>query len=42
MWLGIAGTYRKHETIDVVYEADGRREVETDLTPEPYEPDGSG
>ena len=23
MWLGIAGTYRKHETIDVVYEADG-------------------
>jgi hypothetical protein len=37
MWLGIAGTYRKHETIDVVYAADGRREVETDLKPEPYE-----
>jgi hypothetical protein len=38
MWLGIAGTYRKHETIDLVYEADGRREVETGLTPQPYEP----
>ena len=25
MWLGIAGTYRKHETVDVVYERDGRR-----------------
>ena len=23
MWLGIAGTYRKHETVDVVYESDG-------------------
>ena len=33
MWLGIAGTYRKHETVDVVYEADGRREVETGLQP---------
>ena len=36
MWLGIAGTYRKHETVDVVYEADGRREVETGLLPRPY------
>ena len=32
MLLGIAGTYRKHETVDVVYEADGRRNVAT-LTP---------
>jgi hypothetical protein len=39
MWLGIAGTYRKHETVDVVYEADGRREVETGLQPQPYESD---
>lgn len=39
MWLGIAGSYRDHETIDVVYEADGRREVETGLTPQPYEAD---
>jgi len=39
MWLGIAGTYRKHETVDVAYEADGRREVETGLRPEPYDSD---
>jgi hypothetical protein len=38
MWLGIAGTYRKHETVDIVYEADGRREVETGLRPEAYQP----
>ena len=37
MWLGIAGTYRKHETVDLVYEVDGRREVDTGLQPEPYE-----
>jgi hypothetical protein len=37
MWLGIAGTYRKHETVDVVYETDGRRAVETGLQPEPYD-----
>jgi len=42
MWLGIAGTYRNHETVDVVFEADGRREVETGLRPEPYEAGGSG
>ena len=36
MWLGVAGTYRKHETIDLVYQVDGRREVETGLRPEPY------
>jgi hypothetical protein len=32
MLLGVAGTYRKHETVDVVYELDGRRTVAT-LTP---------
>jgi hypothetical protein len=37
MWLGIAGTYRKHENVDVVYEADGRRQVETGLTPVPFD-----
>ena len=42
MWLGVAGTYRKHETVDVVYEWDGRREVATGLEPEPYEADESG
>ena len=31
MLLGIAGTYRKHETVDVVYEAGGRRLVAADL-----------
>jgi hypothetical protein len=29
MLLGIAGTYRKHENVDVVYEAAGRRTVAT-------------
>jgi hypothetical protein len=42
MWLGIAGTYRKHETVDVVYEHGGRREVATGLEPQPCESDGSG
>jgi hypothetical protein len=37
MWLGIAGTYRKHETVDIAYEADGRRQVETGLRPEAYD-----
>lgn len=32
MLLGIAGTYRKHENVDVVYESGGRRTVAT-LTP---------
>jgi hypothetical protein len=32
MLLGVAGTYRKHETVDVIYDADGRRTVAT-LTP---------
>ena len=32
MLLGIAGTYRKHDTVDVVYEVDGRRTVAS-LTP---------
>jgi hypothetical protein len=37
MFLGVAGTYRKHETVDVVYEADGRRQVATGLPLEPVE-----
>jgi hypothetical protein len=32
MLLGVAGTYRKHENVDVVYEHGGRRTVAT-LTP---------
>ena len=37
MWLGIAGTYRKHETVDLVYEEGGRRHVETGLVPAPLD-----
>jgi hypothetical protein len=33
MFLGVAGTYRKHDTIDVVYERAGRRAVATGLRP---------
>ena len=29
MLLGVAGTYRKHENVDVAYEVDGRRTVAT-------------
>lgn len=34
MLFGVAGTYRKHDTVDVVYERDGRRVVATGLRPE--------
>ena len=34
MLLGVAGTYRKHDTVDVVYEREGRRVVATGLPPE--------
>jgi hypothetical protein len=37
MLLGIAGTYRKHDTVDVVYTLDGRRTV-AGLTPVPLGP----
>jgi hypothetical protein len=33
MWLGVAGTYRPHETVDVVFESGGRRGVVTGLMP---------
>ena len=32
IFLGVAGTYRRHETVDVVYEDGGRRTVAS-LTP---------
>ena len=35
MLLGIAGTYRKHETVDVQYEVNGRPRVASNLKPEP-------
>jgi hypothetical protein len=34
MLLGVAGTYRKHDSVDVVYRRDGRRLVATGLRPE--------
>ena len=37
MWLGVVGSYRKHETVDVVYDAGGRRQVETGLQPKPFD-----
>jgi hypothetical protein len=37
IFLGIAGSYRKHETIDLVYQREGRRTVETGLVPVPDE-----
>jgi hypothetical protein len=37
MWLGIAGTYRPHESVDVVYESGGRRGVVSGLTPKPID-----
>jgi hypothetical protein len=37
MWLGIAGTYRKHENVDIVYDVNGRRQVATGLKPQPYD-----
>ena len=33
IFLGVAGTYRKHDTVDVVYKRDGRRAVATGLRP---------
>jgi hypothetical protein len=35
IFLGIAGTYRDHEHVDVVYELDGRRLVASALPVEP-------
>jgi hypothetical protein len=37
MWLGIAGTYRQNDTVDVVYEAGGTRRVASGLRFEPIE-----
>lgn len=33
MFLGVAGSYRKHDSVDVVYKVDGRRVVATGLRP---------
>jgi hypothetical protein len=31
LFLGVAGTYRQNDSVDVVYEADGRRHVVSGL-----------
>ena len=31
LFLGVAGTYRKHESVDVVYAVDGKRTVGSGL-----------
>ena len=31
MLLGVAGTYRQNDSVDIVYESDGKRLVATDL-----------
>jgi hypothetical protein len=33
IFLGVAGTYRKHDSIDVVYERGGQKAVATGLQP---------
>jgi hypothetical protein len=35
MWVGVAGTYRQNDSVDVVYQRDGRRVVATKLPLEP-------
>jgi len=37
MWLGVIGSYRKHETVDIVYELDGKAQVATGLQPKPIQ-----
>ena len=41
IFLGIAGTYRKNDSVDVVYEAGGRRRVASGLPIIPPEPTAS-
>ena len=41
LFLGVAGTYRKHDTVDIVYSASGRRIV-VSLEPAPLERADSG
>ena len=38
LFLGVAGTYRQNDSVDVVHQVDGRRTVETGLPILPAEP----
>ena len=35
MWVGVAGTYRQNDSVDVVYRRNGKRVVATKLPLEP-------
>jgi hypothetical protein len=35
LWVGVAGTYRQNDSVDVVYERNGKRVVATKLPLEP-------
>ncbi len=37
MWVGVAGTYRQNDSVDVVYQRNGRRVVASALPLEPLE-----
>jgi hypothetical protein len=37
LFLGVAGTYRQNDSVDVVYELNGRRVVAAGLSPVPEE-----
>lgn len=41
MWVGVAGTYRQNDSVDVVYERGGRRVVATKLPLEPVGESGA-
>jgi hypothetical protein len=38
MWLGLFGTYRKHDTVDIQFKRDGKTQLGSDL---PVKPDPS-
>ena len=42
LFFGVAGTYRKHDSVDLVYEAGGRRIVRTGLPIDQGEPIDDG
>lgn len=37
MWVGVAGTYRQNDSVDVVYQRGGKRVVATKLPLEPLD-----
>src|SRR2546423_5438411 len=41
MWLGVVGSYRKHETVDVVYQMAGRKRGETGPVPRAHGDQGA-